>query len=82
MKVKDIILESYKSIIAKDVIVESNYDDQLRMKEEFDEYLNTIFEPVKMGMDITFSPAFVLKRCDPVRYNIMLTDYIDEQEEE
>jgi hypothetical protein len=26
----------------------------------------------------TYSASFIAKRCDPVQYNIKLTDYIDE----
>lgn len=83
MKVKDIILESYKDIMkTSKVVTEGAFSDEEIIRDEFDEYLNTIFEPVKLGIDITFDPAFVLKRCDPIRYNIMFTDYKDEKEEE
>lgn len=29
-----------------------------------------------------FSPAFVLRKCDPIRYNMLLTDWLDEQNEQ
>ena len=81
MKVKDIILESYKSIMkTSKVVTEGVFSDEEITRDEFDEYLNDTNDDVRI-CNSTFSPAFVLKRCDPILYEIMFTDYKDEKEE-
>lgn len=50
-------------------------------EELFDEMLNECHEPVQIG-DLTFDPAYVLKMCDPVAYQIGVNEYMDVLEEE
>jgi hypothetical protein len=49
--------------------------------EDFDELMNEVFEPYQMG-ELTFYPADILAKCDPIAYRIELTDYEDRLEQE
>lgn len=51
------------------------------IEELFDEMLNESYGTVQIG-DLTFDPAYVLKMCDPMAYQIGLNEYRDELEEE
>lgn len=82
MTVKDLILENYKDIMkTSKVVTEGAFSDEEIIRDEFDEYLNNTNADVRV-CNSTFSPAFVLKRCDPIVYEIMFTDYKDEKEAE
>lgn len=48
--------------------------------EQFDEMLNEVYPEYKIG-DLTFSPAQILRTCDPVAYRIYANDYDDEREQ-
>lgn len=55
-------------------------DKMTERNEEFDEVLNEVYEPFKMG-DLTFYPADILAKCDPIAYRIEVADYESEKEE-
>lgn len=42
--------------------------------EAFDEMLNEVYEPFKMG-DLTFYPADILYHCDPIAYRVSVSDW-------
>lgn len=48
---------------------------------DFDQYLNDTYEEITI-MGITFSPAKVLRECDPIAYRVYCQDFIDEMEKE
>jgi hypothetical protein len=64
----NIILESYSHILS---------DEELQ--EQFDDMLDEDGPIDVCGS--TFNPSFILKRCDPVKYNVLFTDYKDEIED-
>jgi hypothetical protein len=45
----------------------------------YDEFLDECYEEVNIG--VTFSPSFVLKKLDPICYNIGLCKYFDNSED-
>ena len=51
--------------------------------DRFDEMLNDVYPEYSMGW-VSFTPAQILKECDPIAYNESLLDfqdsYIDEME--
>jgi hypothetical protein len=44
--------------------------------DRFDEMLNNVYPEYSMGW-ITFTPAQILKECDPVAYRIALSEFDD-----
>ena len=48
--------------------------------DRFDELLNEIYPEYSMGW-ITFTPAQILKKCDPIAYRIALSEYEEEDED-
>jgi hypothetical protein len=42
----------------------------------FDEYLDDAYEPVKL-FGSTFYPSQILNKCDPIAYDIGLSEFID-----
>ena len=65
MMKQNIILESYSQILS---------DEELQ--EQFDDMLDADGPIDVCGS--TFSPSLILKRCDPVKYDILFNDYKDE----
>lgn len=68
MTKQNIILESYSQILS---------DEELQ--EQFDNMLDENGPIDVCGS--TFNPSFILKRCDPIKYDILFTDYKDEIED-
>ena len=60
----------------KEIIKESTMEDEM-IKSQFDAMIDQIYGTFKMWGS-TYSASFIAKRCDPVQYNIKLTDYIEE----
>jgi hypothetical protein len=50
------------------------------MEEMFDEMLDDCYEPMQIGSG-TFYPSQILKNCDPIAYQIGLSEYEDSLEE-
>lgn len=46
--------------------------------ENFDNWLNELYEPVSIG-DLKFYAADIIAKCDPTAYRIWATDWNDEQ---
>lgn len=61
----------------EDIINESTINDEM-IKSQFDQMLNQIYGTFKMWGS-TYNASFIAKRCDPVQYEIRLTEYKDEQ---
>lgn len=53
----------------------------VRENEMFDDMFNDYYEPVRFG-DLTYDPAYVLRCCDPVAYQMAVQEYLDGLEEE
>jgi hypothetical protein len=51
------------------------------MEEVFDEMLDECYPVVKIG-ELTFYPSQILKNCDPIAYQIGLSEYEDSLEED
>jgi hypothetical protein len=51
----------------------------MERNEEFDEMLNEVYEPYKIG-GLTFYAADILAKCDPVAYRIGISEYESEDE--
>lgn len=68
MMKQNIILESYSQILS---------DEELQ--EQFDNMLDADGPIDVCGS--TFSPSFILKRCDPIKYDILFNDYKDKIED-
>ena len=49
--------------------------------EAFDEMLDEISEPYKIG-DLTFSASDILHKCDPIAYRCAVSDWDSERESE
>jgi hypothetical protein len=49
--------------------------------EMFDEMLDECYPVVKIGY-MTFYPSQILKNCDPIAYQISVSEYMDSLEEE
>ena len=49
--------------------------------EAFDEMLDEISEPYKIG-DLTFSASDILHKCDPIAYRCAVSDWDSELESE
>ena len=48
--------------------------------DRFDEMLNDVYPEYSMGW-ITFTPAQILKDCDPIAYRIALSEFEEEEDE-
>jgi hypothetical protein len=48
--------------------------------DRFDEMLNDTYPEYSMGW-ATFTPAQILRECDPIAYRIALSEFEDEDEE-
>ena len=48
----------------------------MRTEEKFDEFLDEIYEPFKMG-ELTFYPSDILKSCDPIAYRVGFNEWED-----
>jgi hypothetical protein len=48
--------------------------------DRFDEMLNETYPEYSMGW-VSFTPAQILKECDPIAYRIALSEFEDEDEE-
>lgn len=55
--------------------------NQEELEERFDDMLNDCYPAVKIGY-IEFSPADILKSCDPIAYRVGVSDYEDYEKEE
>jgi hypothetical protein len=51
------------------------------IEEQFDEMLDECYPVVKIG-ELTFYPSQILKNCDPIAYNIGVSEYMDMEEED
>ncbi len=51
------------------------------IEERFDEMLDECYPVVKIG-ELTFYPSQILKNCDPIAYNIGVSEYMDMEEED
>jgi hypothetical protein len=60
-----------------EILNESTISEEM-MKTQFDNMLDEIYGGFKMWGS-TYNASFIAKRCDPVQYEIRLTDYKDEQ---
>jgi hypothetical protein len=47
--------------------------------EQFDEMLNESYGAYRIG-ELTFYPADILAKCDPIAYRIEVADYESEEE--
>jgi hypothetical protein len=65
---KNLVLESYSDLLSEEELM-----------EQFDNMLDEDGPIDVCGS--TFNPSFILKKCDPIKYNILFTDYKDELEE-
>ena len=54
---------------------------QDELEASFDEMFDEIYEVVKFG-DLTFYPSYILKTCDPIAYQISLSEHEDYLAEE
>lgn len=55
------------------------------IEESLAELLDELYEPFKMGGELTFSPSDIVKSCDPIAWRMMVNeheDYLLEREEE
>lgn len=50
------------------------------MSAELDEFLDEIYEPYVMG-ELKFYPSDILKSCDPIAYDIFLSEYEDMEDD-
>jgi hypothetical protein len=48
---------------------------------EFEQYLNDVYDEIEI-LGMTFTPARILRDCDPIAYRIYLQDFTDEMEKE
>lgn len=62
---KNLVLESYSDLLSEEELM-----------EQFDNMLDEDGPIDVCGS--TFNPSFILKKCDPIKYNILFTDYKDE----
>lgn len=44
------------------------------LEEMYDEILNDSYGEIKLGY-LTFSPADIIKNCDPIAYRVGLSDF-------
>lgn len=61
----------------------SNFTQE-QLEQSFDEMMDEIYPVVKFG-ELTFYPSYILKTCDPIAYQISLSeheDYLAELEQE
>lgn len=63
-----------------EIINESTMEDEM-IKSQFDAMIDQIYGTFKMWGS-TYSASFIAKRCDPIQYEIRLTGYKDELEEQ
>ena len=49
--------------------------------QEFEDFLDDCYEPIKL-FNIEYSYSEVLKKVDPVLYDMALNDYIDYRDED
>jgi hypothetical protein len=49
-------------------------------EETFDEFLDDVYPVYKIG-EMTFYPSQILKSCDPIAYQIAISEMEDEEEE-
>jgi hypothetical protein len=54
---------------------------ETELEEQFNEMLDECYPVVKIGYG-TFYPSQILKNCDPIAYQIGLSEYEDSLEEE
>jgi hypothetical protein len=54
---------------------------ETELEEQFNEMLDECYPVVKIGY-MTFYPSQILKNCDPIAYQIGLSEYEDSLEEE
>lgn len=50
---------------------------RVQANEMFDEFFNECFDKVQIGV-LTFDPAYALRCCDPIAYEMAVQEYLDE----
>ena len=74
---KDIIMEQ----TVEETLAESTIERTAQLETQFDNMLDEIYGIFEMWGS-KYSASFIAKRCDPIQYEIHLTEYIDEQAEQ
>ena len=78
-------MKKFKDILNEEVIdtalIESTIERTTQLEEQFDNMLNEIYGVFDMWGS-AYNASFIAKRCDPVQYEIRLTEYKDEQTEQ
>ena len=73
----DLILETPKKVTSENIedLIDKEVEEQLEALDEegFDEWLDEIGEPCKVGT-LEYSQSEVLKNCDPTAYRCCFTD--------
>ena len=73
----ELILETPKKVTEENIdeLVDKEVEEQLEAldTEDFDDWLDEIGEPCKVGT-LEYSQSEVLKNCDPTAYRVCFTD--------
>lgn len=62
----------------KKIIKESSYDEEQKLKDQFDDYIDSIYEPYHI-FESTLNASYILKKCDPIAYRVYFVDWKSEQ---